>query len=229
MASSQETKKVKKKSKNPYFVETYYVLKSDKKIKHGKYLKETPNGKLLVKGFYSNNKKDSTWEFFNYQSSLIKKGKYEKGSPIGIWEVYNGQSEPIYKYKVSNDSIIDYNWKNNNDRKTTIIENGITKEVLVDSPVLPKLDYSLADEVFRKVRYPADAKDNGISGTVWVAVIINKDGSSETPVIEESVYHSLDQEALRVIKNMDGKWIPAYYQGDAVKSKKIIPFSFELR
>ena len=59
-------KKVKEKDKHNQTIETYFVLKSDKKIKQGYYIKQNYDGKLIENGYYKNNKKDSLWVRFNY-------------------------------------------------------------------------------------------------------------------------------------------------------------------
>ena len=69
MLWAQKTKKVSNNSTN----ETFYVLKSDKKIKHGEYKKFTFYGRVLVNGYYKFGVKDSIWECFDRYGKLISK------------------------------------------------------------------------------------------------------------------------------------------------------------
>lgn len=55
-----------------------------------------------------------------------------------------------------------------------------------------------------------------------------KDGSISNVEVDRSVSPSLDNEAMRVIKNMP-KWIPGQINGKAVKVECSHPFVFRLQ
>jgi len=78
----------------------------------------------------------------------------------------------------------------------------------------------------RNMRYPQDAIDNDIQGTVLVQFIVDKEGNvSEVEAV--SGPEELRPEAVRVISK-SGKWTPAIQQGRQVKSYKRQPVKFEL-
>ncbi len=78
----------------------------------------------------------------------------------------------------------------------------------------------------RNLRYPQDAIDNEIQGTVVVQFIVDKEGVvSEVQAI--SGPKELQDEAVRVIKK-SGKWTPAVQNGRQVKSYKKQPIVFRL-
>lgn len=78
----------------------------------------------------------------------------------------------------------------------------------------------------RNLRYPQDAIDNEIQGTVVVQFIVDKEGVvSEVQAI--SGPKELQGEAVRVIKK-SGKWTPAVQNGRQVKSYKKQPIVFRL-
>ena len=78
----------------------------------------------------------------------------------------------------------------------------------------------------RNMRYPQDAIDNNIQGTVLVQFIVDKDGNvSDVEAVSGPM--ELRPEAVRVIKK-SGKWTPAIQQGRQVKSYKRQPVKFEL-
>jgi antitoxin component YwqK of YwqJK toxin-antitoxin module len=100
---SQDTKFVIKN--NGGFVEEYYVLNSDNKIKEGKYVsyKSGVAGiSLLASGTYRNGNKDGLWEHYhdvsvgmfssftrsNRSNSLSEKGHYVNGKKNGVWISY---------------------------------------------------------------------------------------------------------------------------------------------
>lgn len=78
----------------------------------------------------------------------------------------------------------------------------------------------------RNLRYPQDAIDNEIQGTVVVQFIVDKEGMvSDVEAI--SGPKELRDEAVRVIKK-SGKWTPAVQNGRQVKSYKKQPIVFRL-
>src|SRR5688572_23061467 len=94
---SQETKFVFKDIvlKNGIdFKEEYYVLLSDKKTKHGTYVKyRQPRGQFAIieSGNYVNGEKNGLWEtFYNsvnrkLANSIETKGNYVNGKKNGVW------------------------------------------------------------------------------------------------------------------------------------------------
>jgi len=90
---SQEIKKIHKK--NFFINEVYYVLKDDKSLKHGKYLKYREISKGLnlpiEYGSYDRNKKTGIWLIFNestYQNPLRIIAEYANGEKNGQWVYY---------------------------------------------------------------------------------------------------------------------------------------------
>ena len=78
----------------------------------------------------------------------------------------------------------------------------------------------------KNLRYPQDAIDNEIQGTVVVQFIVDKGGNvSEVEAI--SGPKELRDEAVRVIKK-SGSWTPAVQNGRQVKSYKKQPIVFRL-
>jgi periplasmic protein TonB len=78
----------------------------------------------------------------------------------------------------------------------------------------------------RNLRYPQDAIDNEIQGTVVVQFIVDKEGNV-SDVESISGPKELKDEAVRVIKK-SGKWTPAVQNGRQVKSYKKQPIVFRL-
>lgn len=78
----------------------------------------------------------------------------------------------------------------------------------------------------KSLRYPQDAIDNEIQGTVVVQFIVDKEGNV-SDVEAVSGAPELRDEAVRVIKK-SGKWTPAVQNGRQVKSYKKQPIVFRL-
>ena len=91
----QETKFVLKEGQG--FTEEYDVLKSDKKVKHGTYVKyRKPFGQYVIieSGGYQNGEKHGQWEIFYNETSrkiwnsIKEKGNYVNGKKNGLWTYY---------------------------------------------------------------------------------------------------------------------------------------------
>ncbi len=139
-----------------------------------------------------------------------------------------------------------------------INQEGIKDEGIVAPPVsdagkgvieAPKKDLTNYDEIFTKVeiessypggssawmrylnktfRYPQEAQENEIQGTVVVQFIVDKDGNvSDVEAVSGPTNGGLRDEAIRVIKK-SGKWEPAVQNGRKVKSYKKQPITFKL-
>lgn len=90
-------------------------------------------------------------------------------------------------------------------------------------PYLPNLSKFLSDNL----NYPAEARENRISGKVAINFIVDEEGN----IIETKIIHSVgfgcDEEALRVIKLMP-KWKPGLMHGKPVKVSFNQAITFQL-
>lgn len=84
--------------------------------------------------------------------------------------------------------------------------------------------------VARHIKYPKDAKEIGVEGTVMVHFVIDTDGKIyEAHVHEgEGVHQLLDEEAVRVVKKSP-KWKPGKKDGKPVKVSYTMPVVFGFR
>ncbi|MCU0432264.1 MAG: TonB family protein [Bacteroidia bacterium] len=77
------------------------------------------------------------------------------------------------------------------------------------------------------VRYPLDARELGIEGTVILEFIVNKDGSFRDIKVIRGVCPSIDREAIRVAQKMP-RWKPGFQNGNAVDVICRQPIVFKL-
>ena len=77
------------------------------------------------------------------------------------------------------------------------------------------------------VQYPAIAIDICIQGTVIVAFIVEPDGSVSNAKLVRSVDPCIDQEALRVVRQMP-KWNPGKRAGIPVRVRYYLPIKFKV-
>ncbi|MFT3827062.1 MAG: energy transducer TonB [Chitinophagaceae bacterium] len=81
--------------------------------------------------------------------------------------------------------------------------------------------------LYKQLKYPQDAIDNEIQGTVVVQFVVDKEGNVSN-VEAISGPNELRDEAIRVVKK-SGKWTPAVQNGRQVKSYKKQPIVFKLQ
>jgi TonB family protein len=78
------------------------------------------------------------------------------------------------------------------------------------------------------IRYPSDAARNGVAGRVMLSFVVCEDGTMCEYKVENRVGYGLDEEALRVVKLMNGKWNPGEMRGQKVKVKYNVPIHFQI-
>ena len=81
------------------------------------------------------------------------------------------------------------------------------------------------------MQYPADAKNAGIEGKVFVKFTVESDGSISDVKAVKGVGYGCDDEAVRVVRSMnkmDEKWVPGIKDGKAVAVEMTLPFTFAL-
>lgn len=101
---------------------------------------------------------------------------------------------------------------------------------LDEQPQFPGGNKALLTFLNSNIIYPDSAKNNGISGTVYISFVINPDGKlTDAKIVRGSRDCSeCDLEALRVILLMPD-WVPGKQKGKPVKVKYMFPIKFNLR
>ena len=81
--------------------------------------------------------------------------------------------------------------------------------------------------VVENVKYPEEAKKNGIQGKVFISFTVTKTGKLENIKVLKNLNDLLDAEALRVISTMPD-WVPGESKGTAVDVEVTLPIMFKL-
>lgn len=77
------------------------------------------------------------------------------------------------------------------------------------------------------LKYPSQARQMGIEGTVIVAFVINTDGSIQDVEILRGIGSGCDEEAIKVIQNAPN-WKPGKQREQAVRTRMRLPIRFKL-
>lgn len=93
-------------------------------------------------------------------------------------------------------------------------------------PSFPGGQSAINSYLSNHLQCPAKPASEGIQRVI-VAFIVEKDGSISNVEIERSVEKDLDDEALRVVRNMPN-WNPGKQNGAEVRVKMVIPITFHI-
>ena len=77
------------------------------------------------------------------------------------------------------------------------------------------------------LKYPKDARDAGIDGTVQVKFVVGTNGGVQEVEVEKGVFPSLDAEAVRVVRSSP-KWKPGMKDGKPCRVTYTLPVIFVL-
>ena len=99
--------------------------------------------------------------------------------------------------------------------------------VIENKPEFPGGQAAMFKFIAEHTKYPEIAKENGITGKVFVQFVIDKDGSVTDVKVIRGVDPYLDKEAVRVVKSMP-KWKPGSQRGKPVKVSFQLPINFTL-
>lgn len=94
-------------------------------------------------------------------------------------------------------------------------------------PQFPGGETALNEYIVANMKYPEAAARNGIEGVVTVECAIKADGTVGTIKIVRMIDPDLEQEAIRLVKNMPA-WTPAEQNGTPVDATVTIPVTFIL-
>lgn len=95
-------------------------------------------------------------------------------------------------------------------------------------PAYPGGTKALIEFLSKNVKYPVEAKRDGIQGRVLVKFMVDRDGAiAKVKVARSGGDKSLDREAVRVIKAMPD-WKPGTVRGNPVNVTYTVPVNFKL-
>lgn len=100
--------------------------------------------------------------------------------------------------------------------------------VVENDPEFPGGQDAMYKYLGQNIKYPQLARDNNITGTVYVTFVVERDGSITGCKVLRDIGGGCGQEAIRVVKSMP-KWTPGKQRGKAVRVQFNLPVRFNLR
>ena len=130
------------------------------------------------------------------------------------------EMEGMVEYNVSTNESYVFEPEEDEDRPGVYI-------VVEQMPEFPGGDTSLVQFIADNTKYPAEAKEKGIKGRVFVNFIVEPDGSISDIKVLRGIGHGCDEEAVRIVESMP-KWKPGMQNGEAVRVSYNVPVNFKL-
>ncbi len=96
-----------------------------------------------------------------------------------------------------------------------------------EMPSFPGGQDSLQAFLNRNIRYPLQAREAKLSGTVQLSFVIDRKGRIRDITVLKGIGMACDEEAIRVVKNMP-RWHPGKQAGKTVDVRFTLPVRFEL-
>lgn len=120
----------------------------------------------------------------------------------------------------------------------TVVEVQPVQEEVIDEPEIflivekmpsfPGGDAQLVKYLSENIKYPAIARENGITGTVFVTFVVGPDGSVKDVKVLRGIGGGCDEEAKRVVMAMP-KWEAGKQRGKPVSVQYNLPIRFILK
>jgi TonB family protein len=196
---------------------------------------DTP-GLFKENTFYITGEKESEYFFRKTAGKNIQEGKivtwYKNGQLKSEIDLSNEQYSRIVTTYWNNGIIKRQDYFNKD-----ILEKGTCFDSLghkirhFDYEIMPQYpggDERLLSDISNSLNYPFQSAKQGIQGKVIVKFVVDEKGSTSNTSILVGVNPELNDEAMRVVKNLR-KFIPASRDGEPVAVFYMIPINFRLR
>ncbi len=100
-------------------------------------------------------------------------------------------------------------------------------QVVENDPEFPGGAEALYKYLAQNIKYPQLARENNITGRVYVTFVVERDGSVSGVRVLRDIGGGCGAEAVRVVKSMP-KWTPGKQRGKAVRVQYNLPVNFSL-
>jgi protein TonB len=115
------------------------------------------------------------------------------------------------------------------EKKEEVVDEPEIFTIVEDMPEFPDGgEKALLAYLSNNIKYPAIARENGITGTVYVTFEIDQNGKVKDAKILRGIGGGCDEEALRVVMNMP-TWKPGRQRGKPVRVQYNLPVRFVLK
>lgn len=215
-----------------------------KKVREGEFSFWYANGQLSSKGSYRGNVRSGAWVFYHQNGKIAEQREYDKrGNKMGRWEGWyaNGNKDYEGSFKRGREDGV---WRWYFETGQLAAEETYSEDGMIDSKYYNQLGVACNDGrcgtaqpayrggeqalfayVKRSLTYPPTAVA-GSTGEVWIRFKISKSGKIEEISVAKSLSPVLDEEAMRVVRNMPD-WLPGKKHNRPTEYYLELPFYFQ--
>lgn len=118
-----------------------------------------------------------------------------------------------------------------NTKVETVNESTTEDPVFLVVEVMPEYiggESAMYEFIGKNIKYPDEAKKEGIQGRVFLSFVVEKDGQISNVEILRGIGGGCDEEAVRVLKSMPN-WTPGQQRGVPVRVQYRMPIKFTLQ
>lgn len=177
----------------------------DATILNGALMYYGADGKIDSTGYTINGRRNDWWYYYTESSTLWQKEKYSNGKLLKRMDAAAIIEEWAQDREKFEQAII-------RDEMEASFEGGET---------------AWNKYINKTIEFPDRARSLKKEGSLMVEFIVGEDGAVEDASIIQSLEYSIDEEALRLIRNSP-KWKPARQGGQYVKATRKQVFTFRL-
>jgi protein TonB len=109
-----------------------------------------------------------------------------------------------------------------------VAEDATPFTIVEEMPSFPGGEQKMMQYLSDHIKYPPVARENGITGRVYVKFVVDKEGKIKDAVVLRGIGAGCDEEALRVVRTMPD-WKPGRQNGRSVPVYFNLPINFTLR
>jgi protein TonB len=85
----------------------------------------------------------------------------------------------------------------------------------------------MLEYIYKNIKYPAIARENGVEGNVVITFVVEKDGSITDAKVVRDIGAQCGEEAMRIVNQMP-RWDPGKQRGNPVRVQFNLPVRFKL-
>lgn len=155
-------------------------------------------------------------------TTFTEEGAYRNGVKQGIWTGRSGDGSYFYEERYDNGVC-------QGGKASTAGADTVRYTELEKQPEFAGGMQGLGKFLSNNLRYPASAQKAGVTGKVFLSFVVCTDGTLCDYEVLKGVHPDVDNEAIRVVKQMSGKWTPGVQRGRKVRVKYNLPINFNLQ
>jgi TonB family protein len=191
--------------------------------KHGIWLETEPGKGKSASGEYFNDRKEGLWTQLDSNAIVESVYEWKDGKRHGKFFLYDGTGQKTNEGVYRNDTLIGELFKQ------PVVTKPYLKSCNIEqiSDVYQCTDNVLTQFVYTELRYPSEARKNGIHGRAHVQWDVMADGSVQNIRVPQSLSNDIEAEIKRVLNRVPG-WAPALRDGVPVDRTVSMPINFSL-